>query len=944
MLGKCLQQIDFASSDGNPSSGLVSLRDGSCKRLDEQAVVNEARAFELVDYIFFRRFEDGRSSQVAAFVVDNAKEHISETELAKLHHELWLHGVAPLIYVGWPSRVDILSCARGPDFWQDGQRAYSPADCIEFIGTAAQIDTSLKKRRRYSALRLADGTFWENPENRRLAEHTAAAHRRLIQAIVEADQELHGATNPVHRRLLVLMVLIKYLEDRRVFPDGWFHQFCPGAQTFFEVLKAGDPVEVRRLLEILEAKFNGDVFALSPASHAALDRTALKTFSTLVEAKTLNSQRYLWQQYSFEHLPVEVISRLYQRFVEGGHGAVYTPPYLVSLLLDHVMQYDKLTGNEQVLDPACGSGIFLVGAFRRLVNYWQSTNGWKRPDVEVLKRIVKEHIYGIELDGGAVDLTIFSMALAVCDALRPQVIWDELKFDPLRGSNFIEGDFFTAPLPGNKPWPAAFDVIVGNPPFESKLTTAGKQLNESREKERGVLPDNNAAYLFLERGLASLKALGRLCLIQPSGFLYNRKTARFRRTIFNHNHVETVFDLTSVRQLYDVADPKTIALLVSANEPSAESSTIHLTFRRTFSAYQHISFELDHYDRHRIAQDVALSSLFVWRANLLGGGRLVQMSQRFEEMPGLRKFVLNRNWEYGEGFIVANSGHRQPATFLTGKPLLPTDALSEAGIDESKITRVKDTHFRSAYKPERYSPPLVLIKANESLPVAFWEKGFLAFRDKIIGIHAEDSKRKALADFYDTFVTRRRLYQFCCALNGSQGLVGKATAILKLDVDALPFPENPKELELSFWEEAIKEDSLNYMIPFIRRGQNSELLMEAASSAQLQAYAEMFCRLLGSVYRNLHARMPIFLNGLICQAFSFGETPEIDWTLEGAEKHLKELIEDQQSDTLRMMRVLRIYMGNVIMIVKPDRLRYWIRSTAIRDADETIVDLHRQGY
>jgi hypothetical protein len=42
--------------------------------------------------------------------------------------------------------------------------------------------------------------------------------------------------------------------------------------------------------------------------------------------------------------------------------------------------------------------------------------------------------------------------------------------------------------------------------------------------------------------------------------------------------------------------------------------------------------------------------------------------------------------------------------------------------------------------------------------------------------------------------------------------------------------------------------------------------------------------------------------------------------------------------------MLRFYSQNMILIVKPDRLRYWIRSTAIRDADETLLDLREQGY
>src|SRR5207244_7906721 len=117
---------------------------------------------------------------------------------------------------------------------------------------AAQINAALEKRRRFSALRLADGTFWENPANASLADYSKAAHRSLIQAVVEADRDLQGSQQPIMRRLLLLMVLVKYLEDRKVFPDKWFAKFHNGATSFFEVLQGGEIDEVQRLLDALE--------------------------------------------------------------------------------------------------------------------------------------------------------------------------------------------------------------------------------------------------------------------------------------------------------------------------------------------------------------------------------------------------------------------------------------------------------------------------------------------------------------------------------------------------------------------------------------------------------------------------------------------------------------------------------------------------------------------
>ncbi len=954
MTKAALESVDLMRSDGTPVPGLVSVREQaaepSCPTIDEQTAVMDAQSFEHIDFVFFRRFSDGRSSQVAAYVINNWDERLAEDDLAKLHLQLWLHGRAPLLYVAWPSRIDILSCARGPDFWRKNRCEYNPEKRLEIdaLSVSANIAEEL---RRFSAFRLADGTFWEDPVNSRLAKYEKAAHQSMIQAVVEADNYLDGANNSILRRLLLLMVLIKYLEDRGVFPNhGWFGRWHRGAKSFFEVLRGGEPAEVLRLLEFLENKFNGDVFRLPSAGQQGLTNESLKRFADFVEGKTLKRQRYLWEQFSFRHLPVEIISHLYQRFVEGGHGKVYTPPFLASLLLDQAMPYGGLSGGERILDPACGSGVFLVGAFRRLVNVWRSKNRWKKPDVATLKEILRQSIFGIELDPFAVDLTAFSLSLAICDALTPEVIWRDLKFDPLRGHNLKEANFFGEVLECEEErgiLDSGFDIVVGNPPFTSSLTNAGVELDRARKRQdngRGKLPDNNAAYLFLEETLKILRPDGLVCLIQPSGFLYNRKTEEFRKSIFCTRQVETILDFTSIRSLYQ-ADPKTIAVFARAGAPAEDHRIAHWTFRRTASVHERICFELDHYDRHRVRQELATNDPRVWRANLLGGGRLHELSRRVRQMRTLADYVQERGWDYGEGFIAAKKGRREVAPFLTGKPFLPTEAMTDSGIDESKIGTVTETHFRSAYTEERYSPPLFLIKPLDTLPVAFWDKGPLAYRDKIVGVHAPSRESAKLRRLHDSICGNRALYRFCFVVNGTQVLVGKATAALKQDVDELPYPEDFRDLSLAFWEEALRDDVLEYMTEYIRLGQDSKLLKVKAETAHIRSYSSLFTRMLGSIYGNLRASDPVFLDGLTCQPFYFGERPDHSWLSAGTEDDLRRIIYDEeQYSHLRTVRVLRFYSENVLLIVKPDRLRYWIRSTAIRDADETLFDLRRQGY
>ena len=959
--------VDFVGPDFKPTSGLARVHPpDKVSRPDERAILREVAIFKHVHYVFFRRFADDRSSQVAAVVVDNSQGDLSEVDIARLHHQLWLNGVAPLIYVAWQTRVDVLSCARTPDFWRGQSATYSPAAQIEAdlanqVHTAAQVSNELQAiRARFSAWRLADGTFWEDPQNARLANDNQAAHKTLIQAIVDTDTDLEGRTDPTARRLLLLTVLIKYLEDRKVFPPDWFGDFLPGANSFFDVLRGGSPLALSQLLKALEAKFEGDVFQL-PGNGHSLTPESIVRFARLVEGRTIGGQLHLWKLFSFEHIPVEVISRLYQRFVEGGKGVVYTPPFVAALLLDHALPYDSIKGHECVLDPACGSGIFLVGAFKRLVTHWMSQNDWQRPPVHVLKGILKKSIYGIEMESGAVDLAAFSLALAVCDALQPNVIWTDLRFDKLRGCNLLGGDYFEltqqrgslryidtdSSSDGLPPtWPAQFDAFVGNPPFISALTRAGIQLERTRRRSRGKLPDDQAAFLFLEDGLSTLAPEGRLSIVQPSALLYNSGPSDFRKWLFGENTVTTVLDFTSIRGLYDGADTKTVAIVASARPPAADGKVAHLTFRRTYSTYRQIGFELDHYDRHIVPQFAATHHRFVWRANLLGGGRLVEVSRRLTELRTLGEFVDKQpGWSHGEGFIAGKGDSGKLAPYLTGKQALRTEALTIRGCDLTDTKTITNTHFEAPRSEERFTAPLLLIKEADSLPMAFVEEGFLPYRHKIIGIHAPAEDCGALKALYELLADRHEFYRFACALNGTQGLVGKATSVLSQDIFALPFPEEGQDLQLSFWENILQDDLLTYMIDFVKLGQDSELLGRAATDEEVAAHAALFCKLLGSIYRNFRACAPVRLNGLICQPFAFGKCDAAArLTGDGLAADLKELVYEQSGEVLRTNRTVRLYWENVLFSIKPDRLRYWIRSTAIRDADETLVDLRAQGY
>ena len=83
---------------------------------------------------------------------------------------------------------------------------------------------------------------------------------------------------------------------------------------------------------------------------------------------------------------------------------------------------------------------------------------------------------------------------------------------------------------------------------------------------------------------------------------------------------------------------------------------------------------------------------------------------------------------------------------------------------------------------------------------------------------------------------------------------------------------------------------------------------------------------------------------IICQPFVFGEGG-VDW--EGADSlkdKLDVLIHQQLGTSLNVTRIARVYDDSFLFLIKPDRLRYWLGSIALRDADELLADLRSQGF
>ncbi|GAB6391477.1 MAG: N-6 DNA methylase [Treponematales bacterium] len=922
--------------------GLVSVHEGTNLNevgFAEQRILQEVRNIDSnIDYVFFRRFLDNdiRTSHAVACVVDNCAGKLNKTELARLHRTLWLNGTIPLLYVDNADHVDILSCLSEPASKKAKDWEYKP---IQVLSAAKDSDEQLK---RFSAYRLADGTFWEDEANRGFINIKKAAHNVLIEKVKTSDRQIDGDNNPIARRLLLLMLLIKYLEDRGVFKSkkDFFSRYTQNATSFIDVLKNAPLEKIKEMFALLEDKFNGDIFTLEKGSEKITQRMIKKVMEVVSTDKDSDGQLYLWNLYNFEHIPVEVISHIYQYFTEKGQGAVFTPVILVNLMLDQVMPLNKLTGSETVFDPTCGSGIFLVSAFRRLV-YIQQKKQKVRLSPKQLVDLLKKTIYGIELQEEAAHISCFSLALAVCDSLLPEIIWQDLHFENLIDNNIFIGDFgkrgadaLSEILPKQ-----GFDIILGNPPFKSQSTTA--ILNQLKD-ENIKTPDKQIAYqILLLCAKRYLSKNGKLCMIQPYGFLYNTNPAQMRRDFFKNYTVFKILDFISISGLFYDANTKAIAIYLQ-NKPSDDTHKItHLTFRRTITIDDKICFEIDHYDYHTVVQQDAISKKYYWRANLLGGGRLKSLVSRFNKTTKIGDVVKRNGWFVFEGFMV--STQKNLANFLYNKPLITNDALNNSNIDLANLPKLQEKYFLWPRNKDIYSSPLMIIEKMARLNSGYLKSGSVAYSSESIGIRSNESDRSSLETFFHKFISIQKCLQGFIYLFGNRVLTVRSTAVYERDILNLPWPDDGN-FDLVPWENELLDDIRDYIADYVRLGQDSTLLLDNASDIDLDKYTGTFLRLIRKYFKKSEKNHCLSSNGLTLISFTFSGKNELSW-LDNSnwEENIRSLINKEQSAVLHTKRIVRILTGNSLIIIKPSKLRYWIRSTAIRDVDDVVDDILHEG-
>lgn len=986
-----LRQLDMLDEISPESTGLLFTDNISEERLHERIAAEKARNYG-ADGIYFRRFQNGRVPAPQIYIFDFTHKEINDNEIAELHRKLWNAGQVPLFFIFAKTEIKIFNCLKGPTF--DPEQAKLTTSPMEIIELAAGIEDELneKKRKEFSSRNFDNGSFWDTSRYRDQFKLDDSSYESLLNYLKEIRTGIlkeNILKESIIQKLLVIAILVKYLEERidkdgnTVFPHGFFSRYAEGATGFTDVLKTkGACLE---LFDYLGKHFNGEIFKWDDKEERELlAGTDLARFARFLEARTDSTgQGTLWPIYSFNDLPIELISNIYEEFhgKKTGKGVVYTPPYLVHFLVDEVMPLGSRIEDFKILDPSCGSGVFLVAAYQRIIDWWRVRNEWQKPDPVTMKRLLRDSIFGIDISSEAVRLTIFSLSLVLLDASSPKEIWENLRFDNLQDQgNLFDKDFFELIKEGKLE--GKFDLVIGNPPFIEKLTTPGAiEIETKRQTHRDKISNNQLALLFLEQSLTVCKPGGLVSLVVPSeAFLYNYGSTQFRKYFLQSCNVKEILDFTPLREVLFGSANASASVVLARNEKPEGNRILHAIFRRTKIAKEKIYLELDHYDLHFVNYREALENSLVWKANFLGGGRLRNLITRLAKFGKfgayLKDKIDNHGWCVAEGFIVAKNSKdivkikkyiarrneltedeaveleclekKYQADYLTGKDTLPTEALTETGIDWSQIHELEEDFFYRSSKENRqiFKGPHILIKEGarrKSIPIDFTDKD-LSFKHKIIGIHApRERQREELLDIVQR-IKGSKLSLFCAGAFSGQHMISRGTAVLKKDIENIPYPENSTDLELSEIEEILIDDVMTYMLDFREKGENAAVL-KPVEDYQLESFGKLFCKILNTVYEKFYVYEPVVTDHFVCLPIYYGTKPRLEIRdIDQLETHLQELLHKDTDSNLRIVRVLRIYDENVIYLIKPRQLKYWLRSIAVRDADETFEDLVKQGY
>jgi type I restriction-modification system DNA methylase subunit len=478
-------------------------------------------------------------------------------EARDIHQKIWNLGLSPFLVILLPSHVRVYT-ARDFDIKKDKF----------LLEESLNVDTDVLRKALFdfSAISVDSGIIWKSDKAKKI-ESNRKVDTRLLRNLARLAQILvdeYTLEQKTAHALIGKYVYLKYLNDRRILSEEWLKEQNIEQDKIFG--RQATKEEFVKLSNVLDKQFNGNIFPFE-LNHLNDEQVNLvaSVFEGDEPASAKNIQSRLdfedFKAYNFEYIPTETLSFIYELFLKAQNrnsqtGAYYTPEWLADYVLSEVNSFKPLKRGMKILDPSCGSGVFLVLAYQRLIEEELQNRLLNNLSPEELSDILSKSIYGVEIEPDACRVAELSLILTLLNYVEPPELHKnkEFRFPRLSNNNIFNNDFFDDE---SKFWVDSmkFDWIIGNPPWK-KLEEKDEQTNPNvfewigKNKNKKPVSQMKIEEAFSWRVAEKLHDQGVIGIVHHATSLFNvaNTTQKYRKAFFKEFEVLRVTNFANFRQ------------------------------------------------------------------------------------------------------------------------------------------------------------------------------------------------------------------------------------------------------------------------------------------------------------------------------------------------------------------------------------------------------------
>jgi type I restriction-modification system DNA methylase subunit len=808
-------------------------------------VINQVKDFG-IDEIYFST-DENHNSYPAVFLKEVQKfDNLVLREIAIAQKKIWNFKKVIFLYVYSETEIRIYNCAEKPLLIKSDDFDYKKElKKLEIESYKFSDKNKLKELQNlFSTIAIDTGIIWtlkEAVEIRKKISLKRRVDKYLVDSLTHTAKQLQDdglEINLIHKIIMRSLFLL-YLEDRGATDAKFYSGIKEGAQSYFDILDDED--KTYSLYRKLEEYFNGNVFTVD--KNETISREHLQIIKKcFINGNDDSQQQNLFEDFrlfDFSIIQIELLSEIYENFLseinptlKQDTGTYYTPPSLVELILNEKLPIarSEKNFNIKILDPTCGSGIFLVESFKRLVKRHENATSKKLTDFNELKKLLTDNIFGIEIHPQSIKVAAFSLYLALVDNLNPKTIWQNKDYrlpylinDPSDSSLVEQGNnlFRSDTIKSNPEVEAIkFDLVVGNPPFGTKkLSQAIRDYSDKYgfAKEM-VLPFLHKATRFSENG--------EIALIFNTKILTNTKITyqNFRKWLFNECYVEKIYNFSILRnapkdfggQLFGSATGPISIVFYRKNAPNKKSDTIVYYAPKTYIKSNVIEgVSIDGTDLKYLPREECKNPTSkIWKIAMWGGNGDMKLIHKLNSLDSLEQFISDEKFDRGSGLQYLNDSTKNPKVdteipnrYIAPKNIRRYASYSFSDLNSGLSLKSKEIYakyydvsvsdiptidiFRRVGAKKTYFAPHILIKEGLSnwKICASYENEDCSFNSKVLGVsHSDANLLKGLT----CLINSKLAYYYLFLCSASIGI--EREEIKPNEVYKLPFSLSKENL------------------------------------------------------------------------------------------------------------------------------------------------------